>query len=144
MWWNGQTWLLDEQSDWPSNDSHDTNRTPESFVEEKKSAIVLTTKTNEISGLGTVVDIERYSTLKRLLNVTAWLRRVIYNFKRPLTKKECVPTNLTAEELKAAKIEWVETAQRAVRGQDNFDQLSRKLRLVEEEGILRCSGRLGS
>ena len=84
LWWNGPTWILDEQSDWPSN--VETHRTPESFAEEKKSAIVLTTKANQISGLGAVVDIERYSTLIRLLNVTALLRRAIYNFKRPLTK----------------------------------------------------------
>mgnify|MGYP002804001587 CR=1 FL=1 len=142
MWWNGPTWLLREPSGWPSN--VETHRKKASFVEEKKSAIVLKTKTNQISGLEAVADTERYSTLKRLLNVTTWLRRAIYNFKRPLTKNECVPTNLTAEELRAAEIEWVITAQRAVREQRNFDQLSRKLGLVVVEGILRCTGRLGN
>ncbi|CAB4002999.1 Hypothetical predicted protein, partial [Paramuricea clavata] len=71
---------------------------------------------------------KRYSSLMRLLKVTAWVRRAVNNFRKLLNKNECVTTNLTAEEINRAEIEW----------------LVRKLGLVEEDGVLRCTGRLGN
>jgi hypothetical protein len=80
----------------------------------------------------------------RLLKVTAWVRRAVNNFRKRLNKNECVTTNLTAEEINRAEIEWVKVTQCEIKEQDNYKQLVRKLGLVEEDGILRCTDRLGN
>ena len=50
--------------------------------------------------------------------------------------------DLTAEEIKTAKIDWIKNAQCELKRQDNYRQLMRKLGLVDEDGILKCTGRL--
>ena len=46
-------------------------RTPESLIEEKKSAAVMMTKAEIVSGISGVIDVNDYSTLQRLVRVTA-------------------------------------------------------------------------
>ena len=141
LWWNGPTWLSEQPSNWPSY--FEISKTLESFLEEKKSATILSVKKDQVSSLKAVIDIERYSSLMRLLKVTAWIRRAVNNFRKLLNKNECVTTNLTVEEINRAEIEWVKVTQCELKEQDNYKQLARKLGLVEDR-ILRCTGRLGN
>ena len=104
----------------------------------------MSVKKDQVSSLKAVIDIERYSSLMRLLKVTAWVRRAVNNFRKRLNKNECVTTNLTAEEINRAEIEWVKVTQCEIKEQDNYKQLVRKLGLVEEDGILRCTSRLSN
>jgi transposase InsO family protein len=104
----------------------------------------LSVKKDQVSSLKAVIDIERYSSLMRLLKVTAWVRRAVNNFRKLLNKNEYVTTNLTADEINRAEIEWVKVTQCELKEQDNYKQLARKLGLIEEDGILRCTGRLGN
>jgi hypothetical protein len=110
-------------------------RSPQPFLSVKK---------DQVSSLKAVIDIERYSSLMRLLKVTAWVRRAVNNFRKLLNKNEYVTTNLTADEINRAEIEWVKVTQCELKEQDNYKQLARKLGLIEEDGILRCTGRLGN
>ena len=50
--------------------------------------------------------------------------------------------DLTAEEIKTAKIDWIKNAQCELKRQDNYRELTWKLGLVDEDGILKCTGRL--
>ena len=115
-----------------------------SFVEEKKSTTTLSVKKDQVGSLRAVNDIERYSSLMKLLNVTAWVRRAINNFRKMLSMNACITINLTAEEIKRAEMDWVKTTQCEVKEQDNFKQSVQKLGLVEKDGNLRCTGRLGN
>ena len=140
LWWNGPTWLLEKPTDnWPP--ISEIGRTPESSEEERKPVTNLCVKEgpNRLRGLEAVISIERYSRLTKLLNVTAWVRRAASNFR-----KNYLTTELTAEEIKVAEIEWIKIAQHELTQQDNYKQLIKKLGLVEEDGILKCTGRLGN
>ena len=75
--------------------------------------------------------------MTKLLNVTAWVHRAVSNFKR-----KHIMIDLTAKEIKTAKIDWIKIAQCELEQQDNYRQLTRKLGLVDEDGILKCTGRL--
>ena len=137
LWWNGPTWLAEKPNDWPPN--FEIGRTPESSEEEKKSVTNLFVEKDQqqLSGLRAVISIKRYSSLTKLLNVTAWVRRAVSNFKR-----KHIMIDLTAEEIKTAEIDWIKIAQCELKQQDNYRQLTRKLGLVDEDGILKCTGRL--
>ena len=54
-------------------------RTPASLIEEKKSAAVMMTKAEIVCRIASVIDVNDYSTLKRLVRVTAWMKRFIDN-----------------------------------------------------------------
>ena len=138
LWWNGPTWLAEKPNDWPPN-FEIGSRTPESSEEEKKSVTNLFVEKDQqqLSGLGAVISIKRYSSLTKLLNVTAWVRRAVSNFKR-----KHIMIDLTAEEIKTAEIDWIKITQCELKQQDNYRQLTRKLGLVDEDGILKCTGRL--
>ena len=84
LWWNGPTWLSEQPSNWPSY--FEISKTLESFLEEKKSATILSVKKDQVSSLKAVIDIERYSSLMRLLKVTAWVRRAVNNFRKRLSE----------------------------------------------------------
>ena len=123
LWWNGPTWLAEKPNDWPPN-FEIGSRTPESSEEEKKSVTNLFVEKDQqqLSGLGAVISIKRYSSLTKLLNVTAWVRRAVSNFKR-----KHIMIDLTAEEIKTAEIDWIKITQCELKQQDNYRQLTRKL-----------------
>ena len=55
LWWNGPTWLSEQPSNWPSY--FEISKTPESFLEEKKSATILSVKKDQVSSLKAVIDV---------------------------------------------------------------------------------------
>ena len=89
---------------------------------------------------------EDYSSLTRLLRVTAWALR----FVRKLQKKSKEKAQLTGEEINQAKIMWEQYVQNtsfasemnAIKN-DTKNDLTNQLGLrIDENGILRCHGRL--
>ena len=58
-------------------------------------------------------------------------------------KQPKIVGNLKAEEIKQAEIACrIKAAQVSLRRQTNYEQLVDRLQIVEEEGLLRCKGRL--
>ena len=57
-------------------------------------------------------------------------------------KQPKIVGNLKAEEIKQAETAWVKAAQVSLRKQTNYEQLVDRLQILEEEGLLRCKGRL--
>jgi hypothetical protein len=76
--WHGPQWLSEGEHAWPSSESTAAYML-ESEVEEKKTAIAMITETRQVSSVANVITIENFSSLLRLLRVTAWVRRFIYN-----------------------------------------------------------------
>ena len=138
LWWQGPQWLSGNPQDWPK--TTETLRTPESSEEEKKSSMVLLTETKLTTGIATVVNANDYSTLQRLVTVTAWVIRAVDNFKASSEQRRTGKLKVT--ELKNAEMEWIRSAQGDLKKQDNFKQLVSELGVKEDGGILRCVGRL--
>ena len=80
MWWNGPDFLNQiDNSMWPSQkiDDQDTNL-ESANLELKKSAEV---------NMHKLIDINRYSLLKRMLVVTSYMLRFIHNKKRCMIER---------------------------------------------------------
>ena len=60
----------------------------------------------------------------------------LHNINNPARSDHCVVELVEAEGF------WIKKAQTELKEQKNYEQLSNSLRLMEEEGILRCKGRL--
>ena len=140
LWWRGPSWLTERPEDWPV--LTESLRTPESLIEEKKSAAVMMTKAEIVSGIAGVIDVNDYSTLQRLVRVTAWIKRFIDNSRAKAKQNEKRTGRLEADELKCAEIEWLKSVQSDLKQQTNFKQLVSELGIKEDRAILRCEGRL--
>ena len=95
-----------------------------------------------------VMDISKYSSLQRLLAVTAYVFRFVNT-----TRQLCHSTgHLTPSELSKAKLKWLHTIQKEVFPEeianlksqsDNRLSLVRQLRLfLDDKELLRCGGRI--
>ena len=141
LWWRGPSWLNAETNEWPV--TTETYQTPESQLEEeKKSATVLLTDIEHPSGVAAVIDVTHFSTLHRLVRVTAWVRRFVKNARARVTQVKRSTGRLGVEELKCAEVEWLKSVQNDLRKQHNFKQLVRELGIKAEKDVLRCEGRL--
>ena len=90
-----------------------------------------------------IVSIDKCSSLERVLRVTAWISCFIRDLRfRIGGDRKVSSSGLGRGELLDAEKLWVKSAQIELRDQSNFQQLEKQLRLFEEEGILKCRGRL--
>lgn len=140
LWWSGPEWLCSLEKVWPSRE---VTVTSESKEEEKK-AVVMVASVKETLAVSMVVSIDRYSSLDRVLRITAWVGRFIRNLRSMILgdDKRISSSSLEREELLEAERLWIRAVQIELREQNNFQQLERQLQLFEEEGILKCRGRL--
>ena len=153
LWWHGPSWLPDERK-WPSWDIQSVSQlyvaalTAEEFV---ISAPPIQSKT----GLHRIITPDNYSSLERLLAVTAYVQRFINNLKQHQQSRATGP--LTQTELNTARMKWIRTCQEqiftieisALKSQHSnkcsskTPILVRQLRLfLDHDGFVRCGGRI--
>ena len=160
IWWTGPQWLQQHKKHWPEWRIPETNRSSQQLdtESEKMTSSELKLIVGEgshmekrESTLATVtvslVDIkeERFSTLLKLLRVTAWVIRFTNRLRRRDTEKG----TLTAEEIQVAKQLWdvyiqnkhyLDVISDIKKGKRNnlVSQLNLQL---DKQHILRCHGR---
>ncbi|XP_055906553.1 uncharacterized protein LOC129941828 [Eupeodes corollae] len=159
IWWFGPSWLKLSASNWPSLC---LNLDENEDLEERQQLVAFTkAKTRD-----TTWDLlSKYSSLMRLLRITAWCRRFIYIRKNIQEKKKAkadltyIPTIikfsswLKPEELDAAKTFWIGCVQlesfsseiSSLSRLQSIHQSSSIFRLtpfIDSHGILRIGGRL--
>ena len=141
LWWHGPLWLSQGESSWPQ-ESKTIISTPESESEKKVSSVNVM-----------VFDINRYSSLRKLVRITALVLHFINKLKsRKIgvpqhdgneSKDKEISSALSRAELINAENAWVKAAQADLRQQHNFEQLKTTLNIIEDEnGMLRCLERL--
>ena len=146
-WINGPSWLSQEISTWPisKNINRFTNKEEEEFIKTEMqtsavSTIIATEKKSTIS-VENVIDPYRYSTLEKILSVTATCLRFINNCHRKCQK---MSGEISAEELNTAKKLWICNLQKTFSSSVEFNKTKESLGVYEhEDGYLRCKGRLG-
>ena len=93
--------------------------------------------------LDCIIPLEKFSSLQRLMRVTAYVLRFVSNLKQSKKKKELIAGEVTQEEMDQARELWIKEVQRSVYNDKNFDQVKVSLSLfTDDKGILRCGGRL--
>ena len=111
MWWHGPSWLIQPEDLWARQKSLMPNI--ETCEEERKVA-VMTIAVNEPCGIEKVVEINNYSTLRKLYRVTAWVTRFCHNISRR-NKSDKREGALTLEEIVESEELWIRMAQRELK-----------------------------
>ena len=89
-----------------------------------------------------VIDLDGFSSSERLFRVTAWVLRFIRKMRTGKEGEDRQFGELSVHELVEAERVWIKEAQAKLKTEEKYAQFSVSLRLKEEEGILRCQGRL--
>ena len=94
--------------------------------------------------LNDVIHCKEYSSLSRLLRITAYVIRFIDKLN-PRVKRsgesDC-KSQLTAHEIGRAEVCWIKEAQKSLLEEPTFKTWKQQLGLFLEDGVWRCKGRL--
>ena len=149
LWAHGPDWLASKEN-WPTWSPTSVLHVSHLDADSPSTA----TSSNNMyplqqPGVHLTIEAARYSSLTRLLTVTAYVLRFCYNLKH---KQQRVNGPITAKELSNAKLIWIKTTQQ-LEYSDDIDNLRSKsskrtilvhqLRLfLDDMGFLRCGGRI--
>jgi len=101
--------------------------------------------TTDPHSIGKVINCTQFSSLCRLLRVTAYVMRFYRLLK---AKVQGLSAGLSAEpsasEIEAAETLWVKEAQLCLREDDHFKTWEHQFGLFLMDGVWRCKGRLGN
>ena len=124
----------------------ETDDMPEECSSELKAAIMKSINlvtTDSRSAIDDLMTCQNYSTLSRLLRVTAQVVRAVRRFKRVKSRNVDAPTTITSEELEEAEKLWITSAQKQlIGGKDVTSQRKRFGLFKDDKGLWRCGGRL--
>ena len=133
LWQNGPGFLKLPESEWPIKS--DTNITD--LPEQRKTFVGAVSVQKQDYSLATIIDIQRFSNLKKLLNVTALIQKLYSRFKSGGDKLD---TEITVEDTKAAENLWIKDAQKQV--VVDIDSIKyKKLRPKLQDGVVVVAGR---
>lgn len=145
LWWHGPTFLLQPEESWPTLSKdiivHD--------LPELKQISSLLTNLDTVNSPDSVIDFEKYSNLKRLQRIVAYVKRFI-NIK---CKKQKITGSLNVDELESslttlAKLSQQQTFAKELKILHDNKILSPKSHItslapfIDSQGILRVGGRL--
>ena len=89
-----------------------------------------------------LLNIERYSSVRKLVNVTAWIYRFILNSRRK-SDERIVDDVLTVDEKRMALRFWIKINQNILVNDVKYEQIKCSLNLLRDgEGVIRAHGRL--
>ena len=82
IWWRGPDWLIKGEEHWPVT-SYESKEGDERVIIElaKKTCLVASVVTMSKKE-NRVLDIENYSTTKKVIRVTAWIMQVVENCRK--------------------------------------------------------------
>ena len=145
LWGEGPEWLNDDISEIHFEDL----TIPEECVSELKiteSCNLLVTE--ERKGLSEIIDCKQYSSVNRLLRVTAYILRIAKYAKQNTddsNEKANTSTTLSGSEISRAETLWIKEAQKELTSSKNFETWKRQFGLfIDTEGLQRCGGRLSN
>ncbi|XP_070567292.1 uncharacterized protein [Ptychodera flava] len=150
LWWHGPQWL--KLGDWPVCEVFDSQVL---HVTDEINAAEACKSTREQPvathvGISEIIDSTDYSSLTRLLRVSAYVLRFVNNLKGEEKDRKLDP--LTAQEINAAESLWIRDTQKRAYSteikalndkQKSAGPLAHQLRLfIDKEGFVRVGGRL--
>ena len=149
MWKQGPSWLPHELQ-WPAwSPVEGVPPQAVSLVTAETTTPTGTAVTNHAQrpGLHQLITVSNFSTLSKLLSVTAYVLRFIQNVRKPSKKTGA----LTTSELQNARNEWIKNCQQVTYHKEISNMLSkysprttlvRQLRLFFDTGLICCGGRI--
>ena len=98
------------------------------------------------NSLSDVINCKDYSSLERLLRVTAIVLKFVKLLKSR-AKREDPPTisEITSTDIELAQVKWIKELQCEMNGNEKFRSWNRDLNsFTDDDGIIRCKGRLSN
>lgn len=142
LWWNGPTSLSTADQEIDIDESYVVNEV-NSELNSKYQTVVQLTSAEQTEPL---LNLEKYSRLKTVLRITAWVKRFVTNTR----SSQKVQGELTAEEIDVAEMYWVKMTQEScfgaeisqLRSNQNVkrDSKIKDLKPFLDEGGLICVG----
>ncbi|GFR15756.1 integrase catalytic domain-containing protein [Trichonephila clavata] len=146
LWWNGPPWLKLTPDHWPNRhrDILDSELCSEE-LEYRSSVHEAVTQQRE-----SLVDINRFSSLKKLLKVTAWVSRFVNNAR---IVNKSMNFYITADEIQNAEYFWLKYVQSefysseilALKRNEQLrcsSEIKSLVPYLDEDNLLRITGRL--
>ncbi|XP_028403430.1 uncharacterized protein LOC114526129 [Dendronephthya gigantea] len=160
-WFSGPSFLLSQHFESGGEDisTDGTNENPLDQANREAARVTLvseitcntnTTRKNtsdNLCSLNTVIDCTKYSSLKKLIVVTGYVRRYVNNVRKRAKQLTDVIVEefLTVDEYESALSLWIKAEQRLIREQSNYGNLRGSLNLFEDkDGLLRLKGRFAN
>ena len=161
LWWNGPEFLSKGKDAWPNlpvnpeviSTEPDTllqlkKESSSSQKKQRNSTVLANVVADRVTSerklnLDCIIPLKGFSSLQRLVRVTAYVLRFVSNVKRKNERKELTDEDLKQEEIERARELWIREVQGSVLDDEKFDQVKVSLSLYKDDkGILRCGGRL--
>ena len=90
-----------------------------------------------------LLDASKYSSIVRLLRVTAYVLRFVNNLKKLVQHLEPTVGSLTHDEINSAEMKLIKDIQYPMTKHANYGKVKDSLNLFEDkENIIRCHGRI--
>ena len=143
LWRQGPPWLLAQ--DMSPTQKPDEAAMPKECASEMKTSKEKTTNllvTTQVPVIGSVIKCEDFSTLTRLLRVTAQVLRAVKLFKRSISRPK---GPLSPQELVEAERMWIVDTQTQLKSESKLNVWQKQFNLFSDEhGLVRCRGRLNN
>ena len=148
LWKNGPKWLSQYEEE--SIESGGMGCIPEECLAEmtmknrERIKTLTCIASSEGRSISSLIDLNRFSNLQRLLRVTAYVLRFIKILKERMKGDEQVfESDISATDLKEAEQCWISDVQGSLRLNKKFESWSREFDLFTDcDGLLRCRGRM--
>ena len=143
IWFNGPTFLYNQNSLQFDEDFNDAMKDPQYVEEIRNNNVVLTVMKENNCLIGNVIDISKFNDYLKLLRVTGYVLRYVSNLRRKRNNEALVKSKyLSAAEINDAKRAWIKDNQSNLVG-EKYNELKLNLNLQRgEDGLIRSYSRL--
>ena len=147
LWWEEAPFLEKEKNQWPSppncpvGEGTLSEETSKKVKKEHADGIsqVMNVLVQAPANISEVVQPERFSSLSKLIRVTA----LVLKFIRRLKRVPEMHSNVSSQEINAAKILWYKDVQGKLDERERSSSTWEQLGVFkDEDGVLRCKGRI--
>ena len=146
-WLQGPEFLLHSHGFWPKLPDASNVVNDESIDNDNPMAgevISVHSVTNKASGVNDVISISSFNSFKKLVLVTSYVFRFIYNMKALIRKEQLKNGKITLAEKSSFRIMWLLNEQKSI-DEAKFKQLKISLGAYEDiDGLFKLKGRLDS
>ena len=92
--------------------------------------------------VGKVIDVKNFSSWRRLIRVTAWIKRLAEKIRLRRNALTGRQGPLMPEELKNAEMSWIRSAQEDLKSRMKNGEFKTLSPFVDDKGIIRVGGRI--
>ena len=135
-WMNGPEFLKLPEEQWPVQTA---TLQQEGDMERRHVNAVTTVPPADV---GNVIDVKNFSSWRRLIRVTAWIRRLTEKIRLRRNTLSGREGPLMPEELKKAEMSWIKSAQKDLKSRMKNGDFKTLSPFIDDKGIIRVGGRI--